>query len=117
MPVEQLTDEDYREKLGGSEMAVVDFHAAWCGMCVIFRRKFTELAEDYPRVRFFVCDVKRAPEFRASVDIDEVPFFGLYANGELVDGFSTTDPSDLRERLEACFGEEQMRGGTVVPIR
>jgi len=115
--VEQLTDENFEKKLGDAELAVVDFHAAWCGMCVIFRRKFVELASEFPRVSFFVCDVKRAPKLRSTVDIEEVPYFGLYIEGELMDGFSTTEAGNLRERLEACFGADRMTGGKVLPIR
>ena len=85
-------------------MAVVDFYAAWCGNCVIFSRRFTEMSDEYPHVRFFVCDGAKAPMFREGVDIEDVPFFGLYRYGVLIDGFSTSKEQAFRRRLEACFG-------------
>ena len=104
MAVEHLSDADYERKLGESEMAVVDFYAAWCGNCVIFSRRFVELAADYPHIRFFVCDGGRAPALRDSVDIEDVPYFGLYRNGRLVGGFSTSDVTAFRQRIEERFG-------------
>lgn len=104
MTVEKLTDDDYEETLATADRAVVDFYAAWCGQCVIFSRRFVALAAHYPHVRFYVCTSQECPSLRESVDIEEVPFFGLYENGELVDGFSTTDEERFRERLEARFG-------------
>ncbi|MCB9591723.1 MAG: thioredoxin family protein [Sandaracinaceae bacterium] len=104
MAVEQLTDDDYRRKLDRAPMAVVDFYAAWCGNCVIFSRRFTELSEEYPHIQFFVCDGDRSPAFRGTVDIEDVPYFGLYRDGVLVDGFSTSREEAFRRRLEACFG-------------
>ncbi len=85
-------------------MAVVDFYAAWCGNCVIFSRRFEEMSDEYPHVGFFVCDGDRAPAFRTTVDIEDVPYFGLYRFGMLVDSFSTSHEPTFRRRLEACFG-------------
>ena len=107
MAVEQLSDETYEAALAAAPMAVVDFYAAWCGNCVIFSRRFESLSDEYPHVRFFVCDGERAPRMRASVDIEDVPFFGLYRSGVLVDGFSTSREHAFRARLEACFGRRE----------
>ena len=85
-------------------MAVVDFYAAWCGNCVIFSRRYEEMSDEYPHVRFFVCDGDRAPSFRETVDIEDVPYFGLYRYGVLIDGFSTSREAAFRRRLEASFG-------------
>ena len=102
--VENLTDDDYEETLATADRAVVDFYAAWCGQCVIFSRRFVGLAPHYPHVRFFVCTSDACPSLRESVDIEEVPYFGLYENGVFVGGFTTTDETQFREQLEARFG-------------
>jgi thiol-disulfide isomerase/thioredoxin len=105
MPVVDLDDATFAEKLASAERAVVDFYASWCGPCVLFKPKFARLSEEYPHVQFFVCDSEKAPQSRKTVEISNLPFFGLYRNGQFLEGFSTTKEAFFRERLEAHFGK------------
>jgi thiol-disulfide isomerase/thioredoxin len=104
MAVEDLTDENFESKLKEADLAVVDFYAGWCGPCMLFKPKFKRLSEEYPHVKFFVCDGEKAPESRKTVKIENLPFFGLYRNGEFVTGFTTTKEAGFRELLEEQFG-------------
>lgn len=104
MAVEDLDDTTFAPRLAEAEMAVVDFYAGWCGPCMLFKPKFARLSEEYPHVRFFVCDGEKAPESRKTVEIPNLPYFGLYRAGKLIDGFSTAKEAGFRERLEAAFG-------------
>ena len=105
MTVEHLTDETFEEKLKAADMAVVDFYAGWCGPCMLFKPKFARLSDDYPHVQFFVCDGEKAPEARKTVQIENLPYFGLYRNGEFVTGFTTTREPGFKELLEEQFGK------------
>lgn len=104
MAVEDLTDETFAAKLAEAELAVVDFYAGWCGPCMMFKPKFKKLSEQYPHVRFFVCDGERAPEARKTVQIDNLPFFGFYRRGEYLGGLTTTKELGFSEELEKHFG-------------
>ena len=104
MAVEQLSDDNYRRELRETELAVVEFQADWCGLCLIFRRKFSALADEYPGVRFFVCGGDGAQELLASVQPEEVPYFGIYVRGRLVDGFSSTCMQTFRAHLDRWKG-------------
>lgn len=105
MAVEQLTDETFASRLAESELAIVDFYAGWCGPCMLFKPKFNRLSDEYPHVRFFVCDGEAAPESRKTVNIPSLPYFGLYRKGQLVKGFSTTKEEGFKEYLEEEFGK------------
>jgi thioredoxin 1 len=105
MAVEDLDDATFEEKLAGAERAVVDFYAGWCGPCMLFKPKFARLSDEYPHVRFFVCDGEKAPESRKTVEIPSLLFFALYENGKRVDGFTTAKEEGFREMLEARFGK------------
>ena len=106
MAVTVLTDDDFAQTLADTELAVVDFYAGWCGPCIMFKPKFKRISEDYPHVRFFMVDGEKAPEARKSVTIDNLPFFGFYKNGELVEGKSMAKEDLFRETLAAQFGTE-----------
>ncbi len=110
MAVEDLTDETFESRLRETELAVVDFYAGWCGPCMLFKPKFRRLSEEYPHVRFFVCDGETAPNARKTVVIENLPYFALYRNGEFVEGFTTTKEEGFRELLEAQFGKQLGKG-------
>lgn len=110
MAVEDLTDDNFQSKLREADMAVVDFYAGWCGPCMLFKPKFARLSEEYPHVKFFVCDGERAPESRKTVTIENLPFFGLYRRGKQVGGFTTTKEAGFRELLEEQFGPPRKAG-------
>jgi thiol-disulfide isomerase/thioredoxin len=102
--VEDLDDATFAQKLAEADMAVVDFYAGWCGPCMLFKPKFSRLSEQYPHVKFFVCDGEKAPEARKTVEIPNLPYFGFYRKGQWIDGFSTAKEEGFKEKLESHFG-------------
>lgn len=111
MAVEDLTDETFGKRLAESELAVVDFYAGWCGPCMLFKPKFRRLSEEYPHVAFFVLDGETAPNARKTVNIENLPYFGLYRNGQFIEGFTTTREEGFREFIEQHFGKPEGAGG------
>ncbi|MFK7990170.1 MAG: thioredoxin family protein [Sandaracinaceae bacterium] len=104
MAVEDLNDENFEARLSATSAAVVDFYAGWCGPCMMFKPKFKRLSEKYPHVSFFVCDGEAAPESRKTVQIDSLPYFGFYKDGQFVSGLTTTKEAGFSEELEKHFG-------------
>ncbi len=106
MAVTVLDDSNFRAELEAAEMAVVDFYAGWCGPCIMFKPKYRRISKDYGHVSFFMVDGEKAPEARKTVEIDNLPYFGFYRNGEFVRGRSMSDEGAFRETLEGLFGAE-----------
>lgn len=105
MAVEKLDDDTFEQALQSAELAVVDFYAGWCGPCIMFKPKFARISNDYPQVKFFLLDGEKAPQARKTVQIDNLPFFGFYRNGELIEGRSMAKEETFREVLEGHFGK------------
>lgn len=106
MPVKTLDDSNFEEEIAGTERAVVDFYAGWCGPCIMFAPKFKRISEDYPHVTFFKLDGEKAPKARKTVKIDNLPYFGIYENGEFVEGRSMSKEEPFRAFVEEHFGKE-----------
>lgn len=104
MAVTDLDDTTFPDAIAGSTAAVVDFHAGWCGPCIMFKPKFKRISKDFPDVDFFMVDGEAAPEARRTVTIDNLPFFAIYKDGELVEGFSTAKEESFRAALVKHFG-------------
>ena len=106
MAVSDLTDETFASTLADTPLAIVDFHAGWCGPCIMFKPKFKRISKDYEgKVAFFLLDGEKNPAARKSVTIDNLPFFGIYRNGELVAGKSMAKEEAFRAFLDAHVEE------------
>jgi thioredoxin 1 len=101
MAVTILDDSNFQETLSKTPFAVVDFYASWCGPCIMFKPKFARISKDYPEAQFFMLDGERAPEARKTVTINELPFFGVYRDGVLVEGKSMSHEPAFREFIES----------------
>ncbi len=100
MAVVELDDSTFTEALKGASVAVVDFHAGWCGPCIMFKPKFKRISKDYEDVAFFTVDGEKAPESRKTVTIDNLPYFAVYRDGVFVAGLSTANEAKFREFVE-----------------
>lgn len=106
MAVTDLDDSSFQTSIADASMAVVDFYAGWCGPCIMFGPKFKRISKDYPHIQFFKVDGETAPEARKTVTIDNLPYFGIYKDGEFVEGKSLSDEAKFREFVETHFGKE-----------
>ena len=104
MAVRDLNDDTFAEALAASPRAVVDFHAGWCGPCRLIKPKYKLLADKLPHIDFFMVDGEAAPEARKSVQIDGLPYFGLYRDGVLVLGQNTARIEALEALIHETFG-------------
>jgi thioredoxin 1 len=106
MAASELDDRSFQKTLSGSAgLAVVDFHAAWCGPCIMFKPKFKRISDDYPAVKFFMVDGEKAPKARKTVTIEALPYFALYRDGTFVEGISTDQEPVFRAFVEKHLGE------------
>ncbi len=107
MAATDLTDDDFAARLGATPAAIVDFHAGWCGPCLMFKPKFKRISESFPQVSFFLVDGEKAPAARKTVTIDNLPYFAAYRDGVFVEGVSTADEAKFREFVTRHFGAGQ----------
>jgi thiol-disulfide isomerase/thioredoxin len=104
MAASDLDDRTFAKTLGAAPLAVVDFHAGWCGPCIMFKPKFKRISDDYPDVAFYMVDGEKSPKARKTVTIEALPYFAFYRGGVFVEGISTDQEDVFRaflERLQA----------------
>jgi thiol-disulfide isomerase/thioredoxin len=95
-----LDDSTFTDALANAELAIVDFHAGWCGPCIMFKPKFKRIAKDYDTVSFFLVNGEKSPEARATVQIDDLPYFAVYKKGVFVEGVSLAKEEAFRAFLD-----------------
>src|SRR5215470_4251441 len=73
MATVELTAENFESVIGGADLALVDFWAAWCGPCRMFGPIFEQASEEYPDAVFGKVDTEAQQELAASFGISSIP--------------------------------------------
>jgi thioredoxin 1 len=100
--VHKITDENFAAELAGNENVVIKFYADWCGSCRLFAPKFTRLsnAESYQNIKFMEVNAEENPETRKAANVNNLPYFATFKNGQLLQGETTSKEEFLVKMLE-----------------
>lgn len=97
-----LESSTFDEVISSSDLAVVDFWAAWCGPCKAFAPVFEQVSASYPGVVFAKVDVDSAPDLAKRFGVMSIPTIAFFKNGELVDAAVGALPErSLRAALDS----------------
>lgn len=73
MATVELTGENFESVVGGADMVLVDFWAAWCGPCRMFGPIFERASERYPDAVFGKVDTDAETELAQTFGISSIP--------------------------------------------
>ena len=85
----ELEKDNLAEIVGTNDIVVVQYSASWCGNCRIMKPKFKKLASENENVIFVIADAENFPESRRLANVDNLPTFATFKNGELVNQTQT----------------------------
>ena len=73
MATVELTTENFESVIGGADLALVDFWAAWCGPCRMFGPIFEQASEEHPDAVFGKVDTEAQQALASSFGISSIP--------------------------------------------
>ena len=81
---------------------MVKFYADWCGSCKLFTPKFRRMSEEETNASIVFVDVnaEENPAARSLASIDNLPYFAVFKDGQLVAGLATSKEEVVRELLD-----------------
>lgn len=102
MAVQIANDATFQELLNANENVIVKYYADWCGSCKLFAPKFRRLSdsETGAGVAFLDVNAEESPEARKLARVDNLPFFAIFKNGQLVEATSTSKEEKVVELIE-----------------
>ena len=103
MSVIECVDKDFSDSLSANDKVVVKYFANWCGSCKLFSPKYKRLSNDdrFSDVVFLDVNAEDNPVARKIGGVDNLPFFAVFKNGELVEGVATSKEDKLVEMLNS----------------
>jgi thioredoxin len=81
MATVELTGENFESVVGGADLALVDFWAAWCGPCRMFGPVFEQASEANPDAVFGKVDTEAQQQLAASFGISSIPTLMIIRDG------------------------------------
>lgn len=102
MAVKVLTDQEFQPALSENDKVIVKYFADWCGSCKLFAPKYRRLSDDerFADVAFLDVNAELNPEARQRANVDNLPFFAVFKNGELIEGMATVKEENVINMLE-----------------
>ena len=115
MATRELTADNFSEVVGGAEMVLIDFWAAWCGPCRLFAPVYERVSERHGDIVFGKVDTEAERELATAFQIRSIPTLmvirdkvALYAQPgalpehaleELIAKARAVDMADVRRRV------------------
>ena len=87
--LQELNTDNLKEVVENNETVIVQFSASWCGNCRIMKPKFKKLSGENENVSFVIVDAEKFTESRKLANVNNLPTFAAYKNGQLVNQVQT----------------------------
>ncbi|MDR2341305.1 MAG: thioredoxin family protein [Puniceicoccales bacterium] len=100
--VENLRQEDFPRFIADNKVALVDFHATWCGPCRAMEHVIEALRREFSGIAGIAkVDVDESPGLAKTFGIQAIPTIILFKDGKLVEQLSGSRTQDeLAQKLQ-----------------
>ena len=92
-----LDQDNLNEIVSSNETVVVQYMAGWCGNCRLMKPKFKKLSGENENVEFILGDAEKYPESRKLANVNNLPTFATFKNGEFVNQVQTNKFDVLKD--------------------
>lgn len=93
----EITEDNLQEIVSSNKKVLVQYSAGWCGNCRLIKPKFKKLATEMEDVEFVLVDAEKFPQSRSLAQVNNLPTFAAFNNGELMKQIQTNKADLLKE--------------------
>ncbi len=93
----EITDEEFKDTINNSKIAVIDFFAEWCMPCLILGPIIEDLSLSMKRVKFAKIDIDDNQELAEKYKIYSIPCLIIFKDGKEIDRIIGVQPAESIE--------------------
>lgn len=93
---QELDNDNLGQHVASNETVFVQFSAGWCGNCRLMKPKFKRFSGEHDDALFVVVDAEKYPESRKLANVNNLPTFAAFRNGEIVNQIQTNKADSLK---------------------
>lgn len=82
--MKDLEADNLEQIVAGNAKVMVQYGATWCGNCKLTKPKFKKLASENEGIEFIYVDAEKFPNSRKLAEVNNLPTFAGFVNGQLV---------------------------------
>ncbi len=101
MALENLTSENFNDKVQSNEIVLIDFWAPWCGPCKSFGPIYEKVSEQYPDILFGKVNTEDEQELGGYFQIRSIPTTMILKQGIVVFSQAGVMPEEALKDLIA----------------
>ena len=95
--IQELDQDNLSEIITENSKVVVQYSASWCGNCRIMKPKFKKMARENTGAVFVMVDAEKFPKSRKMANVNNLPTFATFVDGNFVRQVQTNKPDVLQE--------------------
>lgn len=99
--MQELTQDNLQELIQSNQKVLVQYSAGWCGNCAMMKPKFRRMSEEMTDITFILVDAEKFPESRKLAQVDNLPTFAAFHNGQSTGQVQTNRVEKLKELADA----------------
>lgn len=96
----ELKEDNLESIVAEKPKVVIQYMANWCGNCRIMKPKFKKLSMENENMEFLLVDAEKYPQSRKLAQVDNLPTFATFVNGQKVNQTQTNKFEVLRELVD-----------------
>ena len=96
----ELEKDNLTEFTQSDQTTIVQYSASWCGNCRLIKPKFKRFADDLEAVNFVMVDAEKFPESRKLANVNNLPTFAAFSNGQLIKQVQTNKAESLKQFID-----------------
>lgn len=97
---QELKEDTLKDIVDNNAKVVVQYAATWCGNCRLMKPKFKKLAAENETIPFILIDAERNPASRKLANVNNLPTFAIFENGEFKNQVQTNKFESLKELVD-----------------